>query len=163
MLHTLPSNASLFFLNRIWDINLCTMNGIVIGIHIEPTIHHNIFQLELLILFATGFILILEFPSILFQVNLFQYNVQLNLHWQWTIKVNITLLCFFFDYFSLVSLLSKRVVCVCLCEWKKLCANTISCCLLLKVTIQMHRQHVCVRQHKRNCCEVSAERLTNWE
>lgn len=64
VLHTLPSNASLFFLNRIWDINLCTMNGIVIGIHIEPTIHQNIFQLELLKLFATGFILFLEFQPI---------------------------------------------------------------------------------------------------
>lgn len=56
------------------------MNGIVIGIHIEPTIHQNMFQLELFKLFATGFILILEFQSIFFQVNLFQYNVQLKLH-----------------------------------------------------------------------------------
>lgn len=134
----------------------------MIGIHIEPTIHQNIFQLELLKLFATGFILILEFQPIDFiSSELISVQCSIKTSLRMNDKSQHRSLVFSFYYFSLVSLLSKRVVCVCLCEWKKLCANTISCCLLLKVTIQMHRQYVCVRQHRRDCCEVSAERLTN--
>lgn len=49
---------------------------------------------------------------ILFQVNLFQYNVQLKLHWEWTIKVNIALLCFFLLFFVSFSPVKTRRMCV---------------------------------------------------
>lgn len=114
VLHTLPSNASLFFLNRIWDINLCTINGIVIGIHIEPTIHQNIFQLELLKLFATGFILILEFQPIDFiSSELISVQCTIKTSLRMNDKSQHRSLVFSFYYFSLVSLLSKtRRMCV---------------------------------------------------
>lgn len=103
------------------------MYGIVMGIHIEPTIHQNIFQLELL---ATVFILCPNLFSIKSHNNFstfsnehtsrFKYNVQLivNVHqiyWERTIKVNsnLVLLSFFLINFCLKLLSCVKHVCMC--------------------------------------------------
>lgn len=59
---TFPCKVSLFLRNRNCAITLHTIYGIVNGIHIEPTIHQNVFQLLRITsvppVFETDFILL---------------------------------------------------------------------------------------------------------
>lgn len=55
---TLPVRMSLFFRDLNIDMSLCRIYGVVNGIHIEPRIHQNVFQPELLlVVLPTCFIL----------------------------------------------------------------------------------------------------------
>lgn len=80
---TLSFKISLFLRNRIWDIILQTKYGIVIGIHKEPRIHQNAFQLKLPVAVDTCFILIEIF------LLLFLYYFHVNFTWNSIRRCNL--------------------------------------------------------------------------